>query len=82
MGYPAAGMRNYLTRLGWGHGDDEFFTTEQALDGSICRESAARPPGSISRSWKTSAASISRSRTMLHCCMNWQAILALPADRP
>tara|TARA_R110002096_G_scaffold13386_11_gene47548 strand:- start:1423 stop:2850 length:1428 start_codon:yes stop_codon:yes gene_type:complete len=31
MGYPAAGMRNYLTRLGWAHGDNEFFTTEQAL---------------------------------------------------
>ncbi len=30
-GYPSAGMRNYLTRLGWGHGDDEFFSTEQAL---------------------------------------------------
>jgi glutamyl-tRNA synthetase len=30
MGYPAAGMRNYLTRLGWSHGDDEFFTTDQA----------------------------------------------------
>ncbi len=32
MGYPAAGMRNYLTRLGWSHGDDEFFTDAQALD--------------------------------------------------
>jgi len=30
MGYPAAGMRNYLARLGWAHGDDEFFTDEQA----------------------------------------------------
>jgi glutamyl-tRNA synthetase len=32
MGYPAAGMRNYLTRLGWSHGDDEFFTDQQARD--------------------------------------------------
>lgn len=32
MGYPAAGMRNYLARLGWSHGDDEFFTDEQAKD--------------------------------------------------
>ncbi|NNJ69450.1 MAG: glutamate--tRNA ligase [Boseongicola sp.] len=31
-GYPAAGMRNYLARLGWSHGDDEFFSTEQAID--------------------------------------------------
>jgi len=32
MGYPAAGMRNYLARLGWSHGDDEFFTDDQAKD--------------------------------------------------
>ncbi|MGO4915071.1 glutamate--tRNA ligase [Pseudogemmobacter sp. W21_MBD1_M6] len=32
MGYCAAGMRNYLARLGWSHGDDEFFTTEQAME--------------------------------------------------
>ncbi len=32
MGYPAAGMRNYLTRLGWSHGDDEFFTDKQARE--------------------------------------------------
>ena len=31
MGYPASAMRNYLARLGWSHGDDEFFTTEQAV---------------------------------------------------
>ena len=30
-GYPASGMRNYLARLGWSHGDDEFFSTEQAV---------------------------------------------------
>ena len=32
MGYPAAGMRNYLARLGWSHGDDEFFSDEQAKE--------------------------------------------------
>ena len=32
MGYPAAGMRNYLARLGWSHGDDEFFSDVQARD--------------------------------------------------
>ena len=31
MGYPPAAMRNYLARLGWSHGDDEFFTTDQAI---------------------------------------------------
>ncbi len=29
MGVPAAAMRNYLARLGWSHGDDEFFTDAQ-----------------------------------------------------
>jgi glutamyl-tRNA synthetase len=32
MGFIAPGLRNYLTRLGWSHGDDEVFTTEQALE--------------------------------------------------
>ncbi|MEM9344910.1 MAG: glutamate--tRNA ligase [Pseudomonadota bacterium] len=31
-GYPAAAMRNYLARLGWSHGDDEFFSDAQALE--------------------------------------------------
>ena len=32
LGYPAQGMRNYLARLGWSHGDDEFFSDEQAME--------------------------------------------------
>ncbi|WGH78508.1 glutamate--tRNA ligase [Jannaschia ovalis] len=32
MGIPAPALRNYLTRLGWSHGDDEFFTDAQARD--------------------------------------------------
>ncbi|SOH93608.1 glutamyl-tRNA synthetase [Monaibacterium marinum] len=32
MGYPAEAMRNYLARLSWSHGDEEFFTTEQAIE--------------------------------------------------
>jgi glutamyl-tRNA synthetase len=32
LGYPAAAMRNYLAKLGWAHCDDEFFTTQQAID--------------------------------------------------
>lgn len=31
MGYVPEAMRNYLARLGWSHGDDEFFTTDQAI---------------------------------------------------
>ncbi|WP_323036027.1 glutamate--tRNA ligase [Pararhodobacter sp.] len=32
MGYPAAAIRNYLARLGWSHGDDEFFSDSQARE--------------------------------------------------
>jgi len=32
MGYLPAAMRNYLARLGWSHGDEDFFTTEQAIE--------------------------------------------------
>ena len=31
MGVLASAMRNYLARLGWSHGDDEIFTTEQLV---------------------------------------------------
>lgn len=32
LGYPPAAMRNYLTRLGWSHGDDELFDDDQARE--------------------------------------------------
>ena len=32
MGYLPEALRNYLVRLGWSHGDDEIFSTEQAIE--------------------------------------------------
>ena len=32
MGFLPAALRNYLLRLGWGHGDDEIISTEQAIE--------------------------------------------------
>src|SRR5207247_11399620 len=32
MGYLPQAMRNYLARLGWSHGDDEIFSTEQMVE--------------------------------------------------
>ena len=32
MGYLPEGLRNYLARLGWGHGDDEVFSDAQAIE--------------------------------------------------
>jgi glutamyl-tRNA synthetase len=31
MGYLPAALRNYLARLGWSHGDDEIFSTEELV---------------------------------------------------
>ena len=31
MGYLPEAIRNYLLRLGWSHGDEEFFSTEDAI---------------------------------------------------
>ena len=31
MGYLPEAMRNYLAKLGWGHGDDELFSDDQAI---------------------------------------------------
>src|SRR5438105_11329926 len=32
MGYLPAAMRNYLVRLGWSHGDQEIFSTQEMVD--------------------------------------------------
>ncbi len=44
MGFLPAALRNYLARLGWSHGDDEIFSTEQAVEwfdiGSVGRSAA------------------------------------------
>jgi glutamyl-tRNA synthetase len=32
MGYLPAALRNYLVRLGWSHGNDEIFSTEQMIE--------------------------------------------------
>ena len=45
MGYLPAALRNYLVRLGWSHGDQEFFSTEDmiaAFDLAHVGRSAAR----------------------------------------
>ncbi len=45
MGYLPEAMRNYLARLGWSHGDDEIFSTEQLIkwfDLDAVGKSAAR----------------------------------------
>ena len=45
MGYLPAALRNYLVRLGWSHGDQEIFSTQEMIDAfdlSAIGRSAAR----------------------------------------
>jgi glutamyl-tRNA synthetase len=45
MGYLPAALRNYLVRLGWSHGDQEFFSTREMIEAFDLRSigrSAAR----------------------------------------
>ncbi len=43
MGYLPEAMRNYLAKLGWGHGDDEIFGDAQAIDWFDIRDVVAAP---------------------------------------
>ncbi|MEL6783293.1 MAG: glutamate--tRNA ligase [Pseudomonadota bacterium] len=43
MGYLPEALRNYLVRLGWAHGDEEFFTTEQ-LDNIFTLDAIGKSP--------------------------------------
>jgi glutamyl-tRNA synthetase len=43
MGYLPEAMRNYLARLGWGHGDDEVFSTAQAIEWFDIRDVVSAP---------------------------------------
>lgn len=43
MGYLPAAMRNYLVRLGWSHGDQEFFSTDEMI-AAFGLESIGRSP--------------------------------------
>ena len=46
LGIPPEAMRNYLARLGWSHGDDEFFTTDQAI-GWFSLEALGKSPARL-----------------------------------
>jgi glutamyl-tRNA synthetase len=43
MGYLPEAMRNYLARLGWGHGDDELFSDAQAIEWFDVRDVVKAP---------------------------------------
>lgn len=43
MGFLPEALLNYLARLGWGHGDDEFFTMEQFVEWFDLKDVSASP---------------------------------------
>ena len=59
MGYLPAALRNYLARLGWSHGDKEFFTTEELI--------AAFDLAAVGRSPRASTMPSSRTSTAIIC---------------
>ena len=46
LGIPPEAMRNYLARLGWSHGDEEFFTSDQAI-GWFSLEALGKSPARL-----------------------------------
>lgn len=82
MGYTPAGMRNYLARLGWSHGDDEVFTTEQALEwfdlGGIGK-APARLDFKKMENINRHQIGMSDSETMLRDVQNYLAAVGEPA---
>ena len=55
MGFLPAALRNYLLRLGWGHGDDEIISTEQAIEWFDLP--ACRPRRRRASTWRSSPTS-------------------------
>jgi glutamyl-tRNA synthetase len=43
MGYLPEALRNYLAKLGWGHGDDEIFSDDQAIGWFDIKDVVAAP---------------------------------------
>jgi glutamyl-tRNA synthetase len=65
-------MRNYLARLGWSHGDDEFFTDAQAQEWFDLDGIGKSPARFDFKKLDNLSGSISPPRRMLRCCMSWK----------
>jgi glutamyl-tRNA synthetase len=68
MGYLPAALRNYLARLGWSHGDDEIFSTEQLVEWFTLDSLGKSASRFDLPSWKTSTATTSATRRIKSCC--------------
>ena len=82
MGYLPEAMRNYLARLGWSHGNDEFFTTEQAIAWFDLSHLGKAPARFDFAKLETSPASTSAPPTTRRCCAEVEAFLAAQKKPP
>ena len=85
MGYLPEAMRNYLARLGWGHGDDELFSDAQAVEWFDVRD-VVKAPARLDwakinhvNNHYIRAADDARLAGLVHEVLNREAI-ALPED--
>ena len=68
MGYLPAAMRNYLVRLGWSHGDQEIFSTEEMVAAFDLPQIGRSPRVSTLPSSRTSMATTCARPPMLISC--------------
>ena len=62
MGILPEAMLNYLARLGWAHGDDEFFTMEQFIEWFDLKDVSPSPsPHGLEKNSTGSTANTSKS---------------------
>ena len=68
MGYLPEALRNYLARLGWSHGDDEIFSTEQAAEWFDLPPSARRGAVRLRQARRASTRHYMRSSRRCRSC--------------
>ncbi len=85
MGYPAPAMRNYLARLGWSHGNDEVFSTDEAI-GWFGLDGIGRSPARLDfkKLDHVSGQHIARmsDEDLLGAISSWRDAAGLPALAP
>jgi len=68
MGYPAVAMRNYLARLGWSHGNDEFFSDAEAQEWFDFKGIGKSPSRFDFKKLQNLSSKHIAPLQMLHCC--------------
>jgi len=81
MGYPAVAMRNYLARLGWSHGNDEFFSDAEAQEWIVFKgigKSPSRFDFKKLQNLSSKHIAAASNAALLHDITNYQSAIAAP----